>query len=103
MTADFLQYLVERHEGEVYGEAGFQAMAEHTADPEARWRRGVLETLERETKELLARELRARGHAPQESAEKWDEGLKLGKTLAGVPREVLMKGLRGEVAKFVAE
>lgn len=102
-VADFIQYLVERHEGEVYGEAVFKAMAEHTAEPEARWRWQVLETLERETKELLARELRARGHEPQESAQKWSEGLTLGKTLAAVPRDFLMKGLRGEVVKFVAE
>ena len=101
--ADFIRYLVERHEGEVYGEAVFQAMAEHTAEPEARWRWRVLEALERETKELLGRELRARGHSPQENAQKWSEGLTLGKTLAAVPRDFLMKGLRGEVAKFVAE
>ncbi len=101
--ADFIQYLVERHEGEVYGEAVFKAMAEYTAEPEARWRWQVLEALERETKELLARELRARGHEPQEHAQKWSEGLTLGKTLAAVPRDFLMKGLRGEVVKFVAE
>ena len=67
MTAEFIAYLVARHEGEVYGEAVFQAMAEHTADPEARWRWRVLETLERETKQRLARELAARGHGTDTS------------------------------------
>jgi hypothetical protein len=102
-VTDFIQYLVERHEGEVYGEAVFAAMAENTADREGRWRWRVLEALERETKELLARELRARGRTPDACALKWSEGRTLGRTLAAVPRDFLMKGLRGEVVKFVAE
>ena len=101
--ADFIQTLVERHAGEVYGEAVFRAMAEHTADAETRWRWRVLEALERETKELLARELAARGRTAEPCAQQWSDGAKLGKTLAGVPRDLLWKGMRGEVAKFVAE
>ena len=101
--ADFIEKLVRWHAGEVYGEAVFQAMAEHTADAETRWRYRVLETLERETKERLARELAARGRAADPCAQQWSDGLKLGKTLAGVPRELLWKGMRGEVVKFVAE
>jgi hypothetical protein len=101
-VTDFIQYLVARHEGEVYGEAVFHAMAEHTADPEARHRWRVLEALERETKELLARELAARGRSADPCQQKWGEGLVLGRQLAGVPRDFLWKGLRGEVVKFVA-
>ena len=102
-NGDFIRYLVERHEGEVYGEAVFAALAEHTADAEARYRWRVLEALERETKELLGRELRARGREPGEAAQKQAEGQTLGKTLAAVPRDFLIKGLRGEIVKFVAE
>ena len=99
----FVTYLIERFQGEVYGEALFQAMAEAEADPETRWKWRVLETLERETKEYLDRALRARGHEVKPSDENWAQGLKLGKRLAAVPRAVFMPGLRGEVVKFVAE
>lgn len=102
-TDEFVTYLTERFQGEVYGEAVFQAMAEAEADPDMRWKWRVLETLERETKEYLDRALRVRGHEVKPSDEAWAQGRKLGTRLAGVPRAVFLPGLRGEVQKFVAE
>jgi hypothetical protein len=100
---EFVTYLVERFQGEVYGEAVFKAMADAEQDPEARWKWRVLETLERETKEYLDAALRARGHEAKPSEESWAQGLRFGKRLASVPRAVFLPGLRGEVLKFVAE
>src|SRR5262245_11677021 len=102
-TDAFVTYLIERFQGEVYGEAVFVALAEAEADHEMRWKWRVLETLERETKEYLDRALRARGHEVKPSDESWALGLKLGKAVARVPRAVFMNGLRTEVQKFVAE
>ncbi len=100
---EFVTYLIERFQGEVYGEAVFVGLAEAEPDPEARWKWRVLETLERETKEYLDRALRARGHEVKPSEESWAQGLKFGKRLATVPRPVFMAGFRSEVLKFVAE
>jgi hypothetical protein len=102
-SAGFVQYLIERFQGEVYGEAVFAALADAELDPEARYKWRVLEALERETKEYLARALGERGHAVEESAESRAQGEKLGRRLASVPRALFMAGFRAEVQKFVAE
>jgi len=102
-TDPFLAYLIERVEGEVYGEAVFAAMADAELDPDARYKWRVLEALERETKEYLARELHARGHAAKESEEKRREGEKLGRILVAAPRPMFMTGFRAEVVRFVDE
>lgn len=99
----FREYLVERFEGEVFGEAVFAAMAEGKADPDARYKWRVLEALERETKEYLARVLRARGCPADESAAKVGDGRKLGRSLVAAPRALFMAGFRNEVLRFVAE
>ena len=44
---------VKAYQGEVFGEAYFARMAEHTADPDRRVKVEALATLERRTKELL--------------------------------------------------
>ena len=100
---EFVRYLIERFQGEVYGEAVFKAMADAEPDADARWKWRVLETLERETKEYLDRALRARGHEVKASEERWAQGLRFGARLASVPRAVFLPGLRSEVLKFVAE
>jgi hypothetical protein len=102
-TAQFAKYLDERFQGEVYGEAVFAAMAEACAGAETRYQWRVLEALERETKEYLARALRERSLPAEPSPELRAQGEKLGRTLAGVPRELFMKGFRGEVSRFVSE
>jgi hypothetical protein len=99
----FREILVLRHDGEVYGEATFAGLAEGTSDAEQRYKWRVCETLERETKELLARELEQRGTRATESPERREQGAALGRRLAAVPWAMLMKGLRPELAKFVAE
>ncbi len=99
----FLKYLEERFQGEVFGEAIFAAMAEAEPDPDARYKWRVLEALERETKEYLARALRDRGHDAKESEEQRANGEKLGGRLVAVPRAMFMAGFRTEVVRFVAE
>lgn len=99
----FHAYLVERFEGEVYGEAVFAAMADAEPDADARYKWRVLEALERETKEYLARALQERGHAAKVSEEKVRQGEKLGRSLVAAPRAVFMAGFRGEVVRFVNE
>jgi hypothetical protein len=87
----------------VYGEAVFAAVADAEPDPEARYKWRVLEALERETKEYLARALRERGHAVEANEESRVQGEKLGRRLASVPRALFMAGFRSEVIRFVAE
>jgi hypothetical protein len=99
----FVKYLEERFQGEVFGEAVFAAMADAESDLDTRYQWRVLEVLERETKEYLARALRERGCDAKESEEQRANGEKLGRRLVAVPRAVLMAGLRTEVARFVAE
>jgi hypothetical protein len=100
---DFAVYLTERFQGKVYGEAVFAALADAELDPDARYKWRVLEALERETKDYLARALRERGLAADESADNRVKGEKLGRQLAAVPRAMFMAGFRAEVLKFVAE
>jgi len=102
-SARFQAYLVERHDGEVYGEAIFATMAETSADAAQRYKIRVLEALERETKQVIARALEARGVRVEESAERWKQGEEFGHKLARVPWELFMKGFRPELARFVAE
>lgn len=79
-ASGFAKYLIERFQGEVYGEAVFAAMADADPDPEARYKWRVLEALERETKEYLERALRDRGHSVEESQELRAQGDKLGRS-----------------------
>jgi hypothetical protein len=99
----FVAYLIERFQGEVYGEAVFAAMANADPNPDSRYKWRVLEALERETKEYLARALRERGHSAEESNENRLQGDKLGRRLVAVPRALFMTGFRAEVLRFVAE
>ena len=57
----YRSYLVERYQGEVYGEALFQAMAAGCSDARRVEKLRRLEQLERETKEFGAVEVRCRG------------------------------------------
>lgn len=103
VTEHFLATLVQRHDGEVYGEGVFAGLAETCADEARRYKWRVCEALERETKQLLARELGARGRSALESSDRRKQGEELGRRLGAVPWEPLMKGLRPELAKFVSE
>ena len=99
----FVEYLLERFDGEVYGEAVFAAMADAEPDADSRYKWRVLEALERETKEYLARALRERGHVAEAREENRVQGEKLGRRLVSLPRGPFMTGFRAEVARFVAE
>src|SRR5580700_9815462 len=53
VTAEAVALWRKSYEGEVFGEAYFAAMAQHTPDPERKAKLETLEALERCTKELL--------------------------------------------------
>lgn len=99
---DFRTYMVERYQGEVFGEALFRALAER-ADGEARRKWHALEQLERETKEAIVPTLTALGLAVAEDPVRTAEGEQLGEALSKVAWGDLMSSFRGELEKFVAE
>jgi hypothetical protein len=59
----FLELLVQRHDGEVYGEGVFGGLAETCVDEARRYKWRVCEALERETQRLA----RGRGARPERS------------------------------------
>ena len=99
----YRSYLVERYQGEVYGEALFQAMAAGCNDAERVGKLRLLERLERETKEFLRPALVETGGLPTESAERIREGQTLGSQLASAPWADLMQGFQQEIQRFVEE
>ena len=101
--ARFTKLLATRHAGEVSGEAVFAGLANGTEDAGQRHKWRVCEALERETKELLARELAQRGERVDENPEHKKQGEELGARLARVPWNMLLTRLRPELVKFVDE
>ena len=69
MADDYATYLLERYQGEVYGEVALGAMAEAATDPERARKLRYLEQLERETKERLRPALEEIGGSTEPSAE----------------------------------
>jgi hypothetical protein len=76
--SEWAEYLEERFQGEVYGEAIFRVLAERCADAGNARKLRVLEQLERETKEVLRPATRAAGHPGTESEEVMRAGVELG-------------------------
>ncbi len=103
MPSDYETYLEERFQGEVYGEAVFRGMAEHSDDPDRVRKLRVLEKLERETKERLLLALREAGGVAQENAERAEEGEALGAQMAKAPWLDLMRGFRVQLAPLIEE
>lgn len=103
MADDYATYLEERYQGEVFGEATMQSMAEAESDPEVARMLRHLEQLERETKELLRPEVEAIGGDTRESAERIAEGRELGAKFGQVPWADRMRAMTGELEKLVDE
>ena len=103
MASDYETYLEERFQGEVYGEAVFRAMAEHSDDPGRVRKLRVLEQLERETKERLLPALREAGSVAEESAERVAEGEALGAEMAKAPWLDLMRGFQQQLGPLIAD
>lgn len=99
----YRSYLVERYQGEVYGEALFHPMAAGCNDAERVGKLRLLERLERETKEFLRPALVETGGLPTESAKRIREGQTLGSQLASAPWADLMQGFQQEIQRFVEE
>ena len=102
-ASDYHHYLEERYQGEVYGEALFQTMAETCPDPERAAQLRVLEQLERETKEFLLRAMSEDGLSADASPERIAEGRTLGAQLAAAPWTDLMRGFHQEIQRFVED
>ena len=100
---DYVAYLEERFQGEVYGEALFRTLAERCNEPDRARKLRVLAQLERETKEMILPALLEAGGTGDESAERIAEGETLGAQLAGAPWRDLMRGFQSELARFVAD
>ena len=102
-ASDYMTYLEERFQGEVYGEALFRTMAILCEDPVRARKFRVLQQLERETKEFLLAALREAGGCGEENPERIAEGETLGATLANAPWVDLMRGFAEELRRFVED
>ena len=100
---DYRGYVIERYQGEVYGEALFRALAEQETNEQRREKWRVLEQLERETKERIRPAVAELGATTEEDPARIKEGEDLAARLAAVPWGDLMKGFRSELERFVSE
>jgi len=98
---EYLRRIEEAFQGEVLGEAMFQAMAGAMEDPERRYQMRVLEQLEIETKELLRAHVKRLGGDATESASARETGIAQAATLAAMSWAKFIHIFRREVAKFV--
>jgi hypothetical protein len=103
MASNYAEYVNERYQGEVYGEALFRGLADRADVETLREKLRVLEQLERETKDLLREEVAWLGLDTRESPERQAEGEELAKRLSSVPWATFMKGFLAEVNKLIAE
>jgi len=102
-SGDYRAYVQRCFDGEVVGEAIFRKMVALCAVSDHARKLRALEQLERETKELMAVEVRALGADAVERAELIAQGEKVGARLAGVAWPELMRIFRVELARYVSE
>ena len=89
-AGNFRAYLIERYQGEVYGEALFRALAEREPHAERRRKWRTLQQLERETKERIRPAVAALGATTEEDPARCKEGEDLAARLAAAPWDDLM-------------
>jgi hypothetical protein len=96
-------YLVERLQGEVYGERLFRALAacSEEAGHAHKWR--VLERLETATKERIRTSLRSSGVEVIDDPESAARGTSDGERFARMPRDAFLDRFRAELAALVAK
>ena len=94
-------YLLERHQGEVYGESLFGSLAARTSGEERQRKWRVLERLERETKERIGSFLEGSGIGITGVSESVRRGEGDAERLAGIPWRDLLQGFRKELRRFV--
>src|SRR5262245_6580599 len=100
-SAAYKTYVNERFDGEVVGEALFRVMPDRCAVADHALKLRTLQQLERQTKEMLAVEVRLLGGTAAERAELVSKGESIGARLAGVAWPALMKRFRVELVRFV--
>jgi hypothetical protein len=96
------KYLIERHQGEVYGEALFRSLAERATDDSRRHKLRVLERLERDTKRRIGSVLQRLGIDAVDDARSVQRGEADSQRFAGLDWNRLMQGFRVELEKFVS-
>ena len=102
ITQECKTYLIERHQGEVYGETLFRSLAERATDDSRRHKLRVLERLERDTKRRIRSFLEQLGTDVVDDARSVQRGEDDAQTFAGLDWNRLMQGFRVELAKFVS-
>ena len=104
MTSDECRaYLLRRHDGKVYGESLFGALATGTTDEDRRHKWRVLARLERETKERITAVLDRAGIVIPGSSASAQRGEADARRLSRVPWRDVMEGFRRELERFVTE
>ena len=104
MTSDECRaYLLRPHDGEVYGESLFGALATGTTDEDRRHKWRVLARLERETKERITAVLDRAGIVIPGSSASVQRGEADARRLSRVPWRDVMEGFRRELERFVTE
>ena len=99
----YRRYLLERFQGEVYGEALFRTLAERcdTQSRARKWR--ALERLEVETQRAIADALDRCGAAARPDAEQIELGVRHGEERSRVPWLALLRDFRAELEALVGK
>ncbi|MEJ8858840.1 hypothetical protein WKW79_30005 [Variovorax robiniae] len=103
MSTEYKQYLIERFEGEVEGEAFFRGMSQRAGDGDRKGRWQLLAQLETETKEHIRAALKGLGVEPGEPLNVIERGRQLAEQLSALPWLEFLNVMRPALENFVAE
>ena len=103
MADDYAAYVEARYQGEVFGEAVFEAMAKAREDAGEARKLRVLAQLERETKEALLPAVEETGRSTVPDTEQIEKGRRIGEQMGQAPWRDFVAGMRPELVKLVAE
>lgn len=103
MSTNYRKYLLERFQGEVFGESLFRHLARLSTAETTRHKWRTLQELEKQTRESIRLELERQGLNCTEDPGRRQQGKVLAERLCSMPWPELMEQLRGEFSQFVKE
>lgn len=103
MSTGYQAYLLERFQGEVFGESLFHHLALLATSETSRCKWHALQQLEKQTKEHIRLELEHQGLNCAEDPGRQQQGKALAERLHSMPWPDLMAQMKGEFSRFVEE